>query len=128
MISLALLIARNQPRQLSGQNFLRLFCDAPDDLRRRGNVVDQSGVLPHRKRALVLIAGLARSVEPFERLGPVLSQGPFPAGPALDKAIAPRPRHRAGPDETCRDVGYHRELRVMAVAFDDRPLEIRMQR
>ena len=36
--------------------------------------------------------------------------------------------HRAGPDQAGGDVGDFRQLRVVAVAVDDRLLEIRMQR
>ena len=49
-------------------------------------------------------------------------------GPALDEAIAPRARHRARPDQARGDVGDFGKLGVVAVAVDDRLLEVRVQR
>ena len=90
--------------------------------------MDEAGVLAHRQRTFVDIAGAARGGELFGRLDAVAAQRPFAAGPALDEAVAPRSDHRARPDQAGGDVGDFRKLRVVAVAVDDRLLEIRMQR
>ncbi len=115
-----------QARQLAHKYLLRLPRNARDDLAGAWDVVDEARVLPHRQRSFIDIAGIARRPELGNRLGTMLPQRPFPSGPALDELVASRARHRARPDQARRNIGNFRKLRVVAVAVDDRLLEIRM--
>src|SRR5207248_10592775 len=69
----------------------------------RQYLMDQTRVLSHRQHRFVDVAALARGLHAGERLGAVPPQGPLPPGPAIDEAIAARARHRAWPDDACRD-------------------------
>ena len=58
----------------------------------------------------------------------VLPQRPFAPRPALDKLVALSARHRAGPDPLAGEIGNLGQHGVVAVAFDDRLFEVRMNR
>ena len=118
----------HQLRKPPGQDLLGFLGDTADDLGSGRKVVDQAGILAHRQRSFVGIAASACRLDGGMRLGPPLAQGPFPPRPPLDEAVAPRARHRAGPDFSGCDVGNLREQRIVTVAVEDRLLEIGMQR